>query len=259
MAAMPDDNDPRTQITGLVLAGGRGSRMGGIDKGLQVLGTRTLVEHALERLRPQVSALAINANRHLEAYARFGVPVWPDAEADYPGPLAGMLAGLQACTTEWLVTVPCDTPALPPDLVARLFAAAQAAGLRVAMPVTDEAAGHGAADGPIGRINPPPIAQYLNSGILATGSSAGLVSLLTAASYQQKARTPRRSACLRRRAHTGSPGRGAIRQRHHVARAHAQRGQLQRVQQATGSGSIASSTRRGASCCRCASARAGGR
>lgn len=145
---MPDDNDPRTQITGLVLAGGRGSRMGGIDKGLQVLGTRTLVEHALERLRPQVSALAINANRHLEAYARFGVPVWPDAEADYPGPLAGMLAGLQACTTEWLVTVPCDTPALPPDLVARLFAAAQAAGLRVAMPVTHEAAGHGAADGP---------------------------------------------------------------------------------------------------------------
>lgn len=144
---MLEDN-ARTQITGLVLAGGRGSRMGGIDKGLQLLDTRTLVEHALARLRPQVGALAINANRHLETYAGFGVPVWPDAQADYPGPLAGMLAGLQACTTEWLVTVPCDTPAFPCDLVARLHAAAQAAGVRVAMPITDEAAGHDAADAP---------------------------------------------------------------------------------------------------------------
>ncbi len=132
-----DADPPRHQITGLVLAGGRGSRMGGVDKGLQLLGAHALAWLALERLRPQVGALAINANRHLEAYARFGVPVWPDAEGGFPGPLAGMLAGLIACETEWLVTVPCDTPNFPTDLVALLHAAAHAAGVRAAMPVTE--------------------------------------------------------------------------------------------------------------------------
>jgi len=127
------------QVTGLVLAGGRGSRMGGVDKGLQMLRGRPLVAHALERLRPQVDTLAINANRHPEAYAAFGVPVWADALADYPGPLGGMLAGLVACHTEWLVTVPCDTPDFPTDLVARLLAAARAAGVHAAMPVTEVA------------------------------------------------------------------------------------------------------------------------
>ncbi len=135
---------PLHQITGLVLAGGRGSRMGGIDKGLQMLGGQPLVWHALERLRPQVGALAINANRHAETYARHGVPVWPDAQADFPGPLAGMLAGLTHCETEWLVTVPCDTPHFPTDLVARLCAAATTGAVRVAMPVTDAAAGNSA-------------------------------------------------------------------------------------------------------------------
>ena len=148
--------DPRSQITGLVLAGGRGSRMGGLDKGLQRLGARTLVEHALERLRPQVGALAINANRHLDDYGRFGVPVWPDAESDFPGPLAGMLAGLAACRTEWLVTVPCDTPGFPADLVARLFEAARAAGVRAAMPVTDEATGYCTEARPAARPGPQP-------------------------------------------------------------------------------------------------------
>ncbi|MBL8343812.1 MAG: molybdenum cofactor guanylyltransferase MobA [Rubrivivax sp.] len=144
-----DTDIPLRQITGLVLAGGRGSRMGGVDKGLEVLGGQPLVWHALERLRPQVGALAINANRHAEAYARFDVPVWPDAQADFPGPLAGMLAGLTHCQTEWLVTVPCDTPLFPIDLVARLYAAARAGGVRVAMPVTEAAAaetGSGRAD-----------------------------------------------------------------------------------------------------------------
>ncbi|MFO1267497.1 MAG: molybdenum cofactor guanylyltransferase MobA [Rubrivivax sp.] len=129
-------------VTGLVLAGGRGSRMGGVDKGLQLLDGRPLVAHALERLRPQVAALAINANRNTEAYAAFGVPVWPDALADYPGPLAGMLAGLagiEGTGSEWLVTVPCDTPRFPVDLVARLLVAARAAGVRAAMPVTANA------------------------------------------------------------------------------------------------------------------------
>ncbi len=132
---------PIEHITGLVLAGGRGSRMGGIDKGLQHLGERTLVEHALARLRPQVGGLGINANRSLEVYAKFGVPVWPDTLEGFAGPLAGMLAGLAAMTTEWLVTVPCDTPHFPTDLVARLASAAAEGGCRAAMPQTRDATG----------------------------------------------------------------------------------------------------------------------
>jgi molybdopterin-guanine dinucleotide biosynthesis protein A len=152
-----DTTAPSQQITGLVLAGGRGSRMGGVDKGLQMLGSEPLVWHALQRLRPQVGALAINANRHLEAYAGFGLPVWPDAQADFPGPLAGMLAGLARCETEWLVTVPCDTPRFPTDLVARLHAAAQSGGVRVAMPVTEEeVAGEPGTGHPAARPSPRP-------------------------------------------------------------------------------------------------------
>jgi len=108
------------QVTGLVLAGGRGSRMGGVDKGLQMLGRQPLVAHALTRLAPQVGPLMINANRHFDRYAAFGVPVWPDADAQFAGPLAGFLAGLAHCTTDWLATVPCDSPRFPLDLVARL-------------------------------------------------------------------------------------------------------------------------------------------
>ncbi|MDQ2734303.1 MAG: molybdenum cofactor guanylyltransferase MobA [Pseudomonadota bacterium] len=109
-----------SDITGLVLAGGRGTRMGGVDKGLQMHLGVPLAQHALQRLRPQVGALAVNANRHLAQYEAMGVPVWPDALAEYPGPLAGMLAGMQRCRTPYLVTVPCDTPNFPLDLVARL-------------------------------------------------------------------------------------------------------------------------------------------
>jgi molybdenum cofactor guanylyltransferase len=107
-------------ITGLVLAGGRGTRMGGVDKGLQMHLGVPLAQYALERLRPQVGALMLNANRNLAAYSAMGVPVWPDEMAEYPGPLAGMLAGLTHCSTLYLVTVPCDTPNFPIDLVARL-------------------------------------------------------------------------------------------------------------------------------------------
>jgi molybdopterin-guanine dinucleotide biosynthesis protein A len=108
------------EITGLVLAGGRGTRMGGVDKGLQAHLGIPLARHALERLRPQVAALMINANRNLASYEAMGVPVWPDEIPDYPGPLAGMLAGLAHCQTPYLVTVPCDTPNFPTDMVARL-------------------------------------------------------------------------------------------------------------------------------------------
>ena len=110
----------RDAITGLVLAGGRGSRMGGVDKGLENHLGMPLAMHALLRLSPQVGEIMINANRNLGAYESMGVPVWPDALPDYPGPLAGFLTGLERCETAYLVTVPCDTPNFPTDLVARL-------------------------------------------------------------------------------------------------------------------------------------------
>ena len=129
---------PRTHITGLLLAGGRGSRMGGVDKGLQPYGSTTLAAHALQRLAPQVGPLMINANRHLDIYTAMGAPVCTDVLPDYAGPLAGFLAGLERCTTPWLVTVPCDTPLFPADLVERLAAALTAADAEIAMAATAE-------------------------------------------------------------------------------------------------------------------------
>jgi molybdenum cofactor guanylyltransferase len=109
-------------ITAVILAGGRGSRMGGVDKGLQSFNGVPLALHTLLRLSPQVGDVMINANRNLAAYESFGVPVWPDATAlgDYAGPLAGFMTGLERCETPYLLTVPCDTPLFPHDLVARL-------------------------------------------------------------------------------------------------------------------------------------------
>ena len=125
-------------ITGLVLAGGRGSRMGGVDKGLQNHHGMPLALHALMRLQPQVGPMMINANRNLAAYDSMGVPVWPDPLPDFPGPLGGLLAGLEHCETPYLVTVPCDSPNFPPDLVARLAEALQNANAEVAMAATQE-------------------------------------------------------------------------------------------------------------------------
>ena len=127
---------PIGHITGVVLAGGRGSRMGGIDKGLQGHLGIPLALHAVQRLSPQVGAVMVSANRHLETYASFGVPVWPDAMADHPGPLAGFLVGLEHCNTPYLVTVPCDTPNFPTDLVARLAAGLIAQDAQIAMAAT---------------------------------------------------------------------------------------------------------------------------
>ncbi len=121
------------QITGLVLAGGRGSRMGGVDKGLQPYHGLPLALHALLRLAPQVGTAMINANRNLAAYESFGVPVWPDATDEFAGPLAGFLAGLERCETPFLATVPCDTPDFPTDLIARLAAGLAAADADIAM------------------------------------------------------------------------------------------------------------------------------
>lgn len=129
------------RITGLVLAGGRGSRMGGLDKGLQPHLGQPLAQHALQRLAPQVGALALNANRHLARYAEMGVPVWPDALPDHPGPLAGFMAGLAGCATPYLVTVPCDTPRFPQDLVSRMARALVAEQAELAMAASVDEAG----------------------------------------------------------------------------------------------------------------------
>jgi molybdopterin-guanine dinucleotide biosynthesis protein A len=128
--ATPD----KKNITGLILAGGRGTRMGNVDKGLQAFRGKPMVQHVLMRLAPQTDRMIINANRNLPEYAEFGVPVWPDEIAGFAGPLAGLQTGLHHCETPFLATAPCDTPFLPLDLVARLADAltAQEADLAVA-------------------------------------------------------------------------------------------------------------------------------
>lgn len=114
------------QITGLVLAGGRGSRMGEVDKGLQLFRGKPMVAHVIERLAPQVETLLINANRNQDTYATFGFPVVVDDIPGFAGPLAGLHIGMHRATTPYIVTAPCDSPFLPIDLVARLSAALDA-------------------------------------------------------------------------------------------------------------------------------------
>jgi molybdenum cofactor guanylyltransferase len=114
----------KSEITGIVLAGGRGKRMGGVDKGLQLYNDLPLAKHAIQQLQPQVGSLLINANRNLGIYEAWGrqlsADVVVDGLADFAGPLAGFLVGLQHCKTPYLMTVPCDTPRFPADLVRRL-------------------------------------------------------------------------------------------------------------------------------------------
>ena len=112
----------REAITGLILAGGRGQRLGGVDKGLQPWRGQPLVDHALARLALQVREVMISANRNAALYATRTARVLADASDDFPGPLAGILAGLRAASTPWVAVVPCDSPQLPLDLVARLAA-----------------------------------------------------------------------------------------------------------------------------------------
>ena len=127
-------------MTALILAGGRGSRMGGVDKGLQNFMGLPLALHTLTRLQMGggVGQIMINANRNLAAYESFGVPVWPDVLADYAGPLAGFLTGLERCETPYLLTVPCDTPLLPLDLAQRLAQALEAEDADIAMAAAPE-------------------------------------------------------------------------------------------------------------------------
>ena len=113
------DAIPREAITGVILCGGQGSRMGGVDKGWIDFDGRPLVQHALSGLAPQVGAMLISANRNIDRYATLA-PVVTDTEPDFPGPLAGIVAALHATTTPYLACVPCDVPRLPADLVQRL-------------------------------------------------------------------------------------------------------------------------------------------
>jgi molybdopterin-guanine dinucleotide biosynthesis protein A len=113
------------EISAIILAGGRGSRMGGIDKGLHPYQGRPLIARVSERIRPQVDQLIISANRNLHSYRQFAEQVIADLHPDHQGPLAGMLAAGKASSSPWLLICPCDTPNLPLDLTARLLAAVQ--------------------------------------------------------------------------------------------------------------------------------------
>jgi molybdenum cofactor guanylyltransferase len=128
----------RSEITGLILAGGRGTRMGHVNKGLQTLHSKTMVEHVIARLAPQVDQLLINANQDLDRYRQFGFPVVSDTLLDYSGPLAGLECGLAHCQTPYLVCAPCDSPFVPSTLVERLAKAISDEGTQLAVPVTEE-------------------------------------------------------------------------------------------------------------------------
>lgn len=126
--------------TGLILAGGQGRRMGGVDKGLQPLRDRPMVEWVIERLRPQVNDILINANQNRDRYAAYGYPVVSDAIGGFAGPLAGLHAGLKTSDHPYVLTVPCDSPFLPTDLAARLHAGLAAAQAELAVARTGDQA-----------------------------------------------------------------------------------------------------------------------
>ena len=168
----PTDNDIHTDthiplhtqaITGVILAGGRGTRMGGTDKGLQNFNGTPLALHTLLRLSPQVGEIMINANRNLAAYESFGVPVWPDAGAmgEYAGPLAGFMTALERCETPYLLTVPCDTPLFPGDLVERMAKALAESDADFAVAAAPE-------EGPDGivKIRPQPVFCLMHTNVL---------------------------------------------------------------------------------------------
>jgi molybdopterin-guanine dinucleotide biosynthesis protein A len=139
---------PAASMTGLVLAGGRAQRMGGVDKGLQTLHGKPLVAHVLARLASQAGSLIISANRHADDYAALGAPWHASVVADaaslpgFNGPLAGLLAGMRSARAEWLLMVPCDSPWLPVDLAQKLAMAIHAQRAEIATVCTVDAASH---------------------------------------------------------------------------------------------------------------------
>ena len=148
-------------ITGLILAGGRGARMGGIDKGLQNFNGTPLTLHTLMRLQMQegapLSDIMIVANRNLSAYESFGVQVWPDSTDGFAGPLAGFLTGLERCETSLLLTAPCDSPLFPFDLAQRLTDALNAEDAEIAVAAAREEDGN---------LRPQPVFTLMRTSLL---------------------------------------------------------------------------------------------
>jgi len=122
-----------SDITAVILAGGKGRRMQGQDKGLIALNGKLLIQHVISAIAPQVGQLVINANRNLQQYAELGYPIVSDTLDDYQGPLAGFLAAMHSISTPDMVTVPCDGPLLPHDLVKRLVKAREQAAAEIAV------------------------------------------------------------------------------------------------------------------------------
>ncbi len=121
------------EVTGVILAGGRATRMGGVDKGLVRIHGRPMVAWVVDALRPQVAEVMINANRNRENYGDFVATVIDDGDSDFRGPLAGIAAGMRAARTPWIAVVPCDSPLIHGDLVRRLHAAAESSGSPIAV------------------------------------------------------------------------------------------------------------------------------
>ena len=156
----------KSKITGLILAGGRGTRMGGVDKGLQPFRGATMIAHVLQRLAPQVDTVAINANRNLPQYqaaAGADTVVMPDVMSGFEGPLAGLQAGLHYCATELLLTAPCDSPFVPADLAERLYAALETRDADLAVAVTMETDEQ---EGAIPYRQPHPVFSLLKASLL---------------------------------------------------------------------------------------------
>lgn len=128
----------QSSVTGLILAGGKGSRMGGVDKGLQAFRGKRLVDHVYERFAPQVGGVIINANQNHEEYKTFGVRVVSDAIGGFAGPLAGFHAGLSISKRPFLASVPCDSPFLPADLIERLYQRIDESGAELAVAKTGD-------------------------------------------------------------------------------------------------------------------------
>ncbi|MXX16719.1 MAG: molybdenum cofactor guanylyltransferase [Gammaproteobacteria bacterium] len=127
---MPETN---RKITAIILAGGRATRMGGLDKGLLTLGGRTFAEHLVNQVSSQADRVLVNANRNVEEYRKLGCPVIGDTLENFQGPLAGMLAGLGRMETQWLLTLPCDGPFLAEDYGSRMLKAARGDGHALAV------------------------------------------------------------------------------------------------------------------------------
>nr|WP_314268012.1 molybdenum cofactor guanylyltransferase MobA [uncultured Moellerella sp.] len=150
----------KTSITGAILAGGRGSRMGGVDKGLVPVFGRPLYSTIAERLLPQVNSLVINANRHLDIYRQSPYPIIPDLTDEFSGPLAGMQAVLNKIETDWVLFVPCDVPLFPLNLAEKMWAEK---GDALACYASDEQRVH-PTFALLHRSLYPQLAEYLNNG-----------------------------------------------------------------------------------------------